>query len=493
MFFTLFTACFVSKTPFELTTEEVLQKASHEIEFGPKIEAWLKSEKGFSCESEAGTCPKSLVLIDMEKSSYQNDQNPEYILYDAFIDRLTSDEYNVRVLERDIDTIGFIEKELTGQELPSSLQPEDNTEGDDLTPEQRRDQVGQVISEISRLLAPQDVLFFDEESCCGDGVGSEDYSPIIANEIGAEKSELLKWLVQQYISLFPDGEPKPIPKNVVDVETAEYLFAYRVYDIGSDIEPSKTSTTRRTRIRLHVRIVNVDTSEIEVADFIEYELEEVIKMFEQKEKEKREKKEREQKDIVPYSSLSFGFMPLTGYTVPLSNDEDTEETPENAGNVIGLNQIYFSGNTFTKRSFRYHLDAAYGSNDYYNQTSIMFGVDKVFAPQKAIKPFAGVGAGIDLQSYSLAVWAPSNSELSQMGLNVFYEGGLIYNYKLFAFEVGYMGSAYSQTLGGSGVVGQHTVKIGFHRNFCKVINLPIFDDGVPCETSEETQPTFLTE
>ena len=79
------------------------------------------------------------------------------------------------------------------------------------------------------MLAPQDVLFFDEESCCGDGVASEDYSPIIANEIGAEKSELLKWLVQQYISLFPDGEPKPIPKNVVDVENEKQNdFVYEV-------------------------------------------------------------------------------------------------------------------------------------------------------------------------------------------------------------------------------------------------------------------------
>ena len=103
---------------------------------GSELDAWLKRVSN-ACNTQTPDCP-SLILADVEKREYQNDSAPGYLMYDAFIERLTSPEYGVTLLERDKDALSMIETERNGVQLPKSIEPIDTTEGDDVTPVEKR-------------------------------------------------------------------------------------------------------------------------------------------------------------------------------------------------------------------------------------------------------------------------------------------------------------------------------------------------------------------
>ena len=105
----------------------------------------------------------------------------------------------------------FINKEVNALELPRTeipVKPKETVvvEEDYLTREERQVAIGGLIEDISKILAPQDVLFFQEqtEECCnleGESKVTSSFdldnpSPMIATEIGENKAKLLTYLTE---------------------------------------------------------------------------------------------------------------------------------------------------------------------------------------------------------------------------------------------------------------------------------------------------------
>jgi len=87
---------------------------------------------------------------------------------------------------------------------------------------------------------------------------------INSNEIGPTKAALLRELVGQYSDLYKvtQTEKREITTTVAG---ADYLFAYRIYDFGT----WSIKDTRYTYIKAHIRIVDMQTGQVVVSDFIE--------------------------------------------------------------------------------------------------------------------------------------------------------------------------------------------------------------------------------
>ena len=278
----MFTGCFAKVNPFEMSDEAKMAEIADKVSFSDNIGKFLKDNSG-----------SKFILVNMESSSFINDQLPEYMIHDALYTQIKEDYSDVELLARDSDILNLIEAETNTIEFcPAggcSTVEEPAAEGvDSLTPEQRRLRVGTLLREITNELAEQDVLVLNEEECCGDSkkVTGELTTQMIANEVGEEKSELIQALVKEYVDLYdlPEEASKPaaIAKKQLSKELpkADYLFAYRIYDYGNWVQNNRTSSRRITYIKLHVRIVDMDTGEILVSDFLEETMEDTMSVKE---------------------------------------------------------------------------------------------------------------------------------------------------------------------------------------------------------------------
>ena len=139
--------------------------------------------------------------------------------------------------------------------------------------EAAREAVALMLRELIDELGEQDVLVTMDEACCGaKGGTSKTKTEIIANELGANKSKLLQDLVGRYTSLYDTGGKAETFRREVDVDQADYLFAYRIYDYGT----WNFKDQRVTYIKLHYRIVAIDTGRVLLSDFLEHRIDDEL-------------------------------------------------------------------------------------------------------------------------------------------------------------------------------------------------------------------------
>jgi len=239
--------------PFEKSDEAMMAQVMDEASMSKDLDSWLRS---------AGSA--NVVFVNMEDPNYTDDQNPEYMVLDYLYTKIKDGNSAVKILERDPDVLNIVQKENNGLDLPASFKPGDVT-SDSLSIERRRSELGNLIWAIVNDVAPQDVLVALEDECCKDGGHAQDLEDVIANEVGKNKSDLLKWLVKEYYGLYPTVN---VTTRHVDVENADYLIGYRVYDYGAWKSRTLTGSDRITYVKLHVRVIDMKTGEIIVSDFM---------------------------------------------------------------------------------------------------------------------------------------------------------------------------------------------------------------------------------
>jgi hypothetical protein len=225
--------------------------------------------------------------MNMEDDRYTDDQLPEYLILDAFYARLTNSDLKVRFLERDFDTLAMIERERSGIDLPTTtvevVKSEDDINQAAEDARVARERISNLISGVLGDIAAQDVIVMSEESCCGNNEGKKKLveTKIIANEVGSNKAALLKKLVNEYTALYDlkniSAEPAvttttTVVRKKVQVDQADYLLAYRIYDFGTWSVKDK----RTTYLKLHVRIVDMESGQILLSDFMEHRIEDVL-------------------------------------------------------------------------------------------------------------------------------------------------------------------------------------------------------------------------
>lgn len=243
--------------PFVKSDEANMAKIIKEANLAKDLDSWIKS---------AGN--SAVVFINMEDNHYTDDQLPEYMVLDAIYSNIKDGNSSIRILERDPDILGMLQRENDGVDLPASWQPEATHASDSLTVEQRRDEVGALIRAIVHHVSPQDNLV-ELDYCCSEGNNKEYLETVIANEVGSNKSELLQELVQEYMGLYPELKAKKLQQRHVDVDNADYLIAYRVYDFGTYKSKALTATNRISYVKIHIRVVDMETGEVIVSDFME--------------------------------------------------------------------------------------------------------------------------------------------------------------------------------------------------------------------------------
>jgi hypothetical protein len=458
-FLLLTTACGTNgkKLQFEMTSDEALKQVVRDIELGSELDAWLRKVSS-ACNAKAPSCP-SMIIADLEKKDYQNDSSPEYLMYDAFMERLTSPEYGITILERDQDVLAVMEMDKNGVKLPTSMEPEDTTEGDDFTPEDRLAMAGTFLEEITSILAAQDVLLFEKKDCCNaDGTLRPDFdaTSIIANEVGERKSELLQDLVKEYLALFPKTKPNDIPQEVIDVKVADYMLAYRLYKFDNTLDTSGVGTERTTTLQMHVRIIDMNTGEIIVSDFLSNEMIESLKMFEKKEKEKKTKEKRTYSPYVSYGG---------GLTVANPKGVDTA--------MMASPGVYGEYNYFTKKAYRLTTRAGlnYSQDDinalktdyigqYYQQQAWQMGgqvtFDKVIGYNRPLQVFGGIGVDFGYGSLSYTqIERDEDNEATigkpdgdkAFGIDILAGGGITYNINNLGLKAGYVMPVYELSTG----------------------------------------------
>ncbi len=442
------------KLQFDLTSEQALKQVARDIEMGSELDAWLKQVSS-ACNAKAPSCP-SMILADLEKRDYQDDGAPEYLLYDAFVERLTSPDYGITLLERDPDALAMIQMDREGVKLPTSMSPIDTTEGDDITPEDKLSMASRFIGDITSILAAQDVLLFEKEQCCNvDGTIRADFdaTAIIANEVGDTKAMLIRDLVGEYLALFDNLKANEIPQKKIDVKVADYMMAYRLYRFDNTLEATGVNTERTTTLQMHVRVIDMNTGEIIVSDFLSNEMIESLKMFE------REPKERTKREYAPY--VSYG----AGLTV--ANPDGVDSSPLTSPGLYG------EYNYFTKNAFRltgrgglnYVKDDANSLNEDnfglpYQQLAWQVGgqvtLDKVIRYNKPLQVFVGVGADVGYGNVAYTYvdgevnedgeWESSVGEQdddSGLGIALLAAGGVTYNIDNLGLKAGYVSPIYS--------------------------------------------------
>jgi len=241
--------------PFERSDEAMMSKVMEEARISKDLDSWIKN---------AGS--SSVVFINMEDNNYTDDQLPEYMILDHMYTKIKDGNNSIRILERDPDILNVFQKEMDGVDLPATWKPGGTT--DSLSIEERRAELGSMIRAIVTNISPQDVLVTLDECCGNNGKEgqAQDLEKVIANEVGGKKSDLLKWLVREYYDLYPAVTAS---KRHVDVENADFLIAYRVYDYGAWKSRRLTGSDRITYVKLHVRVVDMKTGEVIVADFMD--------------------------------------------------------------------------------------------------------------------------------------------------------------------------------------------------------------------------------
>jgi hypothetical protein len=500
----------------EYTQDELYEQALYEIEFGTELEDWLKSESGYSCQGIDSDCPKSLVFMNLDREGYSNEKNPDALIGEVFGERLTDSTYNVRLLERDRQGLNLIQVEVNGVSLPQEVPQEalnarlDSEERTRELSGQRQEKVGDLISDIAKILAPQDNIFFDQDSV--ETMSSNDDTVLttstvkelqniqLSNELGERKSEMLRFLVDEYVSLYScEGDfcSNPITQNPttsVAVDTADYLFAYRISNFTDEVEKDLSEKTREATLKLHIRIINVHTGEIEVADSL-------IKTLSFSSKgDVVEKEKKDRPTYAPYSSLELAYRPH-------APSLDVLQDPPSS-----LNHYSISGHTYSKRAFRGSAGVGFGFNNQKNSGpiggetisssanmwTINGGIDKIIFPEKAVKAFVGTGVNISSLSANEVVKGltvtdangeqttsgNSNYLLSSTDVYAYANLGIMYAYNRWAIEVGYQYPYTSLYTNSSVEINENTdllvnsyvppatVRLGVHYKFCGTIPLP---------------------
>jgi len=238
--------------PFERSDEAMMSQVMEEARISKDLDSWIKN---------AGN--SSVVFINMEDNNYTDDQLPEYMVLDHMYTKIKDGNNSLRILERDPDILNVFQKEMDGVDLPATWKPGGATT-DPLTIDQRRAELGAMIRSIVTSISPQDVLITLDECC--DKNGTTDLEEVLANEVGNNKSDLLKWLVKEYYDLYPSMKAD---KRHVQIENADYLIAYRVYDYGTWNSRRLTGSDRITYVKLHLRVVDMKSGEVIVADFMD--------------------------------------------------------------------------------------------------------------------------------------------------------------------------------------------------------------------------------
>jgi len=254
------TGCATVK-PFEQSDEAMMSQVMEEARISKDLDSWIKN---------AGSA--KVVFINMEDNNYTDDQNPEYMIVDHLYTKIKDGNNSLKILERDPDILNVFQKEIDGVDLPATWKPGGTTD-DSLTIDERRAELGAMIRAVVTEISPQDVLAQLEEECCKADSGSKDLEKIIANEVGSNKSSLLKWLVGEYYDLYPEVKANT---RHVDVDNADYLIAYRVYDYGTWKARRLTDIKRYSYVKLHVRVVDMETGEVIVADFMDNQIEDTL-------------------------------------------------------------------------------------------------------------------------------------------------------------------------------------------------------------------------
>ena len=186
---------------------------------------------------------------------------------------MTNENVKVLLLDRDPDVLEVLAAERRG-----------------------RAKVGGMISKLLDQISPQDVLVHHQvtgaarqllnalpKNTVGVGKrrkarvtvpvvhpGDPVVSPeIVANELGERKAALLRHLVSEYAQLFTVPTAKKSTQRL-DLATADYLLAYRVYEFGPyNNKLSSGDYERTTYLKLHLRVVDMKTGGIVASDFME--------------------------------------------------------------------------------------------------------------------------------------------------------------------------------------------------------------------------------
>jgi len=252
--------------PFEKSDQAMMASVIDKASLSDDLEQWMK---------KAGK--KNVVLINMEDSQHINDQLPEYLIHDHLYTKFKNSKSSISIIERDQNILDLYRFERDGIQV-RQVHVEDS--GDSLTPEQRREDIGNLIRDIIKGVTPQDVLVQLEESCCsGDKAKSKVTTEILANEIGSNKNELLKYLVGEYTNLYPkvtSGGTDIVETKEVITNKADFLIAYRVYDFGTWKSTQDDSVNRITYLKLHIRVIDMKTGEVVISDFMENSIQDIL-------------------------------------------------------------------------------------------------------------------------------------------------------------------------------------------------------------------------
>ena len=270
--------CSVKVDPFVQSDAAMMAKVVNDVVFDKNLAAALKKASG-----------KKLVLVNLESPNYVDDELPEYMIQDALYQQLTMGYPGVELLERDDDIISLIEQENAGIEFcpteSCSLDGEDDADDDDV--EARREEVAGVLRRLLDTLGDQDVVVMNEEPCCSADSKKKGTSTleteIIANEIGEVKSDLIKDLVEEYISLYDlsedDAPRKRDSKRKLSVQMpqADMLLSYRVYDHGTWVRTIRKSSFRISYVKLHLRLIDMKSGEVMYSGFLERASEDTLR------------------------------------------------------------------------------------------------------------------------------------------------------------------------------------------------------------------------
>jgi hypothetical protein len=245
--------------PFEYSDEAAMASVAMKVALGEELDGWLSSAAG-----------KKVVLVNMEAAGHTDDQAPEYMLHDALVSRLANAKAETILLERDADLLAIMDDERSGG---VSYKVASETPAGGPTLEERRKEVGAMLSRVLDQISPQDSMLIMSAPCCDNAASGKVLETVAANEVGGTKSALIKELVQQYADLYkvtPGGPAKA--ESSPSVAGADYLFAYRIYDFGT----WSIKTTRIAYIKAHIRVVDMKTGQIVASDFIEKRLEDEL-------------------------------------------------------------------------------------------------------------------------------------------------------------------------------------------------------------------------
>lgn len=258
--------CAARVNPFEVSDQAMMAQVARKASLGTTLE-----------EALTRLSNKRVVLANLENGNYTDDELPEYMLQDMVYGKISKANPNIQLLERDQDILRVIDHEHSGLEFcptPGCQQPQGT---DDL--DMRKREAAQLIYEIADQLAEQDVVVMESSQCCSSDTKkaqSKLSHQIVANEVGEEKHKLLLELLDRYERLYTADstveQPSAAPLSI-SMPKADVMFGYRVYDFGNHVQTLGGMAYRTTYLKLHVRLIDLNSGKILHSGFIEQTIE----------------------------------------------------------------------------------------------------------------------------------------------------------------------------------------------------------------------------